>query len=171
MMWLVTYQWGTVPGAYNQTFLDYVDAVDLHAALAESSASRPINSRVVAVAMCDCADGGKCVTGERPALRRVRDRGADGSRPAPVNGAVVVRHVVKPRSVVRPADFRTKQVAIRMTSRTSARLASIQGLIAAYGEGETLARLFELVMLPALAAYVTPYAERAIADREEVRHV
>ena len=77
-----------------------------------------------------------------------------------------VRHVVKPRSVVRPADFRPKQVCIRLTERTSAQLASIQGLIASYGEGETLAELFEKVVLPALERFVEPFAEAARADRE-----
>lgn len=64
-------------------------------------------------------------------------------------------------SVTRPCITR-----FRMTKETSARLASIQGLIYRYGERETLAELFEKVCLPALAEYVKPYAEKARLDRE-----
>lgn len=88
---------------------------------------------------------------------------------APVNVQAVTggveantpRRAVMPRSIVRPADFRKKQVCIRLTERASSRLASIQGLVCAFGKHETLARLFEEVCIPALERYVAPYAESA----------
>ena len=52
-----------------------------------------------------------------------------------------------------------------MTRETSNRLASIQGLVRAFGNGESIADLFERVAMPAFRAYVAGYAERARAAR------
>lgn len=64
-------------------------------------------------------------------------------------------------SVLRP-----RKMEIRMSEATSNRLASIQGLIFRFGHKETMADLFESVMLPALEMYVGPYADKAREQRE-----
>lgn len=66
-------------------------------------------------------------------------------------------------SVLRP-----RKMEIRMSEATSNRLASIQGLIFRFGHNETMADLFEKIMLPVLEIYVEPYAEKARAQREGV---
>lgn len=65
-------------------------------------------------------------------------------------------------SVLRP-----RKMEIRMSEATSNRLASIQGLIYRFGHGETMADLFEKVMLPVLEIYVKPYAAMARGQREK----
>ncbi len=57
-------------------------------------------------------------------------------------------------------------VRIRMTREVSARLASIQGLCWKYGNRETLADLWEDVLMPALRDHVRPYADMAKAERK-----
>ena len=64
-------------------------------------------------------------------------------------------------SVLRP-----RKITVRATEQVSNRFASIQGLIFKYGEKETIADLFETVMLPALERYVEPYVDRARMERE-----
>ena len=65
-------------------------------------------------------------------------------------------------SVLRP-----RKMEIRMSESISNRLASIQGLIFRFGHKETMADLFESVLLPALETYVKPYAEKAREQREK----
>lgn len=57
-------------------------------------------------------------------------------------------------------------VRIRMTQRISGELASIQGLCWKYGDRETLADLWENLLMPALREYVRPYADRAREERK-----
>ena len=57
-------------------------------------------------------------------------------------------------------------VRIRMTQRLSGELASIQGLCWRYGKRETLADLWEDVLMPALHEHVRPYADRARDERK-----
>jgi len=53
MKWRVAYQWGNRPGDYDRTFMDDVDATDVYGALFAATPKRPVNSRVMFVAMCD----------------------------------------------------------------------------------------------------------------------
>lgn len=62
-------------------------------------------------------------------------------------------------------------IKVRMTARSSARLASIQGLVWRWGKRETMAELFERACLPALEAYVEPYAQAAKLAREAERGI
>ncbi len=62
-----------------------------------------------------------------------------------------------------------RKVTIRTTERLSNELASIQGLIFAYGRGETLCDIWERVLMPKLRAYVHPYAVRARNSRRAGR--
>lgn len=61
--------------------------------------------------------------------------------------------------------LRPRKIEIRMSEQSSNRLASIQGLLYRFGHKETMAELFERVMLPALEVYVRPYVETAKAER------
>ena len=54
-----------------------------------------------------------------------------------------------------------RKVTIRITERLSNELASIQGLMFAFGRRETLCDVWERVLMPRLRAYVRSYAERA----------
>ncbi len=54
----------------------------------------------------------------------------------------------------------------RMTQRLSGELASIQGLCWRFGKRETLADLWEDVLMPALREHVRPYADRARDERK-----
>ena len=62
--------------------------------------------------------------------------------------------------------LRPRKLEIRMSEESSNRLASIQGLIFRFGRKETMADLFESVLLQALEDYVKPYVEKAMAERE-----
>lgn len=76
------------------------------------------------------------------------------------------KECVRKRHDHRGSVMRPRKMEIRMSEATSNRLASIQGLIFRFGHKETMADLFERVMLPALETYVKPYAERAKEQRE-----
>ena len=54
-----------------------------------------------------------------------------------------------------------RKITVRVTTDVSNEVASIQGLMYAFGRRETLAEVFERVLLPAWREYVKPYAERA----------
>jgi hypothetical protein len=79
------------------------------------------------------------------------------------------RRFVRRRSNNPGSVARVAKLSVRMTRATSNRLASIQGLIRAFGRGETIADLFEVAAMPAIAAYVAPYAEAAKAARAAKR--
>lgn len=72
---------------------------------------------------------------------------------------------VRKRNNTKGSMRRPRKIEIRATERASNAFALIQGLIVAFGEGDTIAELFETVMLPALREYVKPYAEKAKAER------
>lgn len=71
------------------------------------------------------------------------------------------RRCVRRRNRNPGSESRIIKLSLRMTQATSNRLASIQGLVRAFGKRESLAELFERVAMPALAEYVRPYADRA----------
>ena len=73
----------------------------------------------------------------------------------------VRRRTLNGGSVTRP-----RKLQIRATVAVSNEVASIQGLIFKYGHKETLADIFENVLLPRLKEYVRPYVDMARADRE-----
>ena len=75
------------------------------------------------------------------------------------------RRVIRKRN---PTDERRRGyiARFRMTQRLSGELASIQGLCWRYGKRETLADLWENVLMPALREHVRPYADRAREDRK-----
>ena len=56
--------------------------------------------------------------------------------------------------------FRQRKVTIRVTRELSNELASLQGLMWAFGKKETLADLFEDVLMPRLRDYVKPYVAK-----------
>ena len=64
---------------------------------------------------------------------------------------------------------RPRKITVRVTVGVSNKTASIQGLCRRWGKRETLAELYESVMLPALAEYVRPYADKAKAAREAAK--
>ena len=81
-------------------------------------------------------------------------------------------HQMKPKKTEKPRRVRRRtrnqgsnphprKVTIRITERLSNELASIQGLMFAFGRRETLCDVWERVLMPRLRAYVCPYAERA----------
>lgn len=76
------------------------------------------------------------------------------------------REYVRKRHDHQGSGLRPRKMEIRMSEATSNRLASIQGLIFRFGHKETMADLFESVMLPALEMYVRPYADKAGEQRE-----
>ena len=78
---------------------------------------------------------------------------------------IVYKPVIRKRHVNEGSTPRPYAARIRLSRSTSASLASIQGLIHAYGHGETLAELFEQVAMPAIRQYVHPYVNMAAADR------
>ena len=65
--------------------------------------------------------------------------------------------------------YRHRKVTIRCSRRVSNELASIQGLMSAFGKKETLADVFEFVILPRIRSYVRPYARKAQRARAKVR--
>ncbi len=69
------------------------------------------------------------------------------------------------------SNLHPRKVTVRVTERLSNELASIQGLIYAFGRRETVSRLFEQVMMPALREYVKPYARKAQLHRKAVADV
>ena len=75
------------------------------------------------------------------------------------------RRVVRHRNLNTGSETRPYGVRIRVTREVSARLASIQGLCWRYGKRETLADMWEAICMPALAAYVRPYADKARRER------
>ena len=75
------------------------------------------------------------------------------------------RHPVRRRHNTRGSVLRPRKIERRATERVSGEMASIQGLIHRFGRRETIAELFESVMLPALREYVKPYAEKAREER------
>ena len=77
------------------------------------------------------------------------------------NKRCVRRRTLNGGSVTRP-----RKLQIRATVAVSNEVASIQGLIFKYGHKETLADIFESVLLPRLREYVLPYVDMARADRE-----
>lgn len=77
----------------------------------------------------------------------------------------VERHPVRRRHNTQGSVLRPRKIEIRATERVSGEMASIQGLIHRFGHRETIAELFEIVMLPALREYVKPYAEKAREER------
>ena len=79
----------------------------------------------------------------------------------------IKKEYVRKRHDHQGSVLRPRKMEIRMSESTSNRLASIQGLIYRYGHKETMADLFETVMLPALERYVEPYADRATEQREK----
>ena len=78
----------------------------------------------------------------------------------------IKKEYVRKRHDHQGSALRPRKIEIRMSESTSNSLASIQGLIYRFGHKETMADLFEIVMLPALERYVEPYAERAREQRE-----
>lgn len=78
----------------------------------------------------------------------------------------VVRHPVRHRRNTQGSVSRPRKIEIRASERVSNELASIQGLIYRFGRRETMADLFEYIMLPALRAYVGKYAEAARTERK-----
>lgn len=76
------------------------------------------------------------------------------------------RRVIRRRKPTDGSRQRSCIARFRMTQRLSSELASIQGLCWRYGKRETLAELWESVMMPALRAHVRPYADRARDERE-----
>ncbi len=79
------------------------------------------------------------------------------------------QRVIRKRNDNAGSESRVAKLSLRMTRQMSNRLASIQGLVRAFGKGESLADLFERAAMPAIQAYVAPYAERARAFREAER--
>lgn len=75
------------------------------------------------------------------------------------------REYVRKRHDNSGSVLRPRKLEIRMSEEASNRLASIQGLIFRFGRKETMADLFERVMLPALETYVRPYVEKAREQR------
>lgn len=73
----------------------------------------------------------------------------------------IKKEYVRKRHDHQGSILRPRKMEIRMDERTSNRLASVQGLIFRFGKKETMADLFETVMLPALEEYVRPYVALA----------
>ena len=67
------------------------------------------------------------------------------------------------------SERRIRKVTIRLTERLSNELASIQGLIYAFGKQEPRADIFEQRLMPVLRHYVNPYAIEAKKAREAER--
>ena len=63
------------------------------------------------------------------------------------------------------SEKRTRKVTIRCTERISNELASMQGLMYAFGRREKLADIWEAFLMPFLRTYVKPYAAKAEAKR------
>jgi hypothetical protein len=76
------------------------------------------------------------------------------------------RRFVRRRTLNEGSVTRPRKLQIRATVAVSNEVASIQGLIFKYGHKETLADIFESVLLPRLKEYVRPYVDMARADRE-----
>ena len=86
-----------------------------------------------------------------------------------INRSTATRRRVRTRQAQAGSSARTHCARVRMTAKTSAQLASIQGLCWRFGKRETLADLFEHVALPAIQAHVRPYADQAREARERAR--
>lgn len=83
-----------------------------------------------------------------------------------IDRATATQRRIRKRRAQDGSSARTHCVRIRMTATTSNQLASLQGLCWRYGKRETLAALFENVLMPALREHVKPYADRARGERE-----
>lgn len=76
------------------------------------------------------------------------------------------RRCVRRRTLNEGSVTRPRKLQIRATVEVSNEVASIQGLIFKYGHKETLADIFENILLPRLREYVRPYAAMAKTERE-----
>lgn len=83
-----------------------------------------------------------------------------------MNDETEKRRCVRRRTLNEGSVTRPRKLQIRATVAVSNEVASIQGLIFKYGHKETLADIFENVLLPRLKEYVRPYVDMARADRE-----
>ena len=83
--------------------------------------------------------------------------------------AEVKRSPIRKRHDNEGSERRIRKVTIRLTERLSNELASIQGLIYAFGNQEPMADIFEQRLMPVLRAYVHPYAVRARNSRRAGR--
>lgn len=83
--------------------------------------------------------------------------------------AEVKRSPIRKRHDNEGSERRIRKVTIRLTERFSNELASIQGLIYAFGDGEPMADIFEQRLMPVLRHYVKPYAIEAKKAREAER--
>jgi hypothetical protein len=86
-----------------------------------------------------------------------------------IGRATATRRRIRKRRAQAGSSARSHCARIRLTAKASGQLASIQGLCYRFGKRESLAALFEAVCLPALKAYVSPYANRAREARERAR--
>ena len=76
------------------------------------------------------------------------------------------RRCVRRRTLNEGSVTRPRKLQIRATVAVANEVASIQGLIFKYGHKETLADIFENVLLPRLKEYISPYVDMARSDRE-----
>lgn len=83
-----------------------------------------------------------------------------------MNGTTGKKRCVRSRTLNGGSITRPRKLQIRATVAVSNEVASIQGLIFKYGHKETLADIFENILLPKLKEYVRPYIDMARADRE-----
>ena len=83
-----------------------------------------------------------------------------------IDRATATRRRIRKRRAQAGSSARTHCVRVRMTAKTSNLLASLQGLCWRFGKRETLAELWESVLMPALRAHVRPYADRARDERK-----
>ena len=83
--------------------------------------------------------------------------------------AEVKRSPIRKRHDNEGSERRIRKVTIRLTERLSNELASIQGLIYAFGKQEPMADIFEHRLMPVLRHYVRPYAIEAKKAREAER--
>ena len=83
-----------------------------------------------------------------------------------MNETTEKKRCVRRRTLNEGSVTRPRKLQIRATVAVSNEVASIQGLIFKYGRKETLADIFENVLLPRLKEYVMPYVDMAREDRE-----
>lgn len=81
----------------------------------------------------------------------------------------IQRSPIRKRHDNEGSERRIRKVTIRLTERLSNELASIQGLIYAFGKQEPMADIFEQRLMPVLRHYVRPYAIEAKKAREAER--
>ena len=98
-----------------------------------------------------------------PARRRAAARPATNERKTD-RGKYTAKRIRK-RTDNAGDTYRHRKVTIRCSRRVSNELASIQGLMTAFGKKETLADVFEFVILPRVRTYVRPYARKAARAR------